>query len=130
MCQPVMENECQQFVDEYRLYGKLQAVVDLQGEITREMTELSRRENYGLPVHMHRKMRKRRTTPTLGFQGGVIGPVAGLLIYDDGQKIENEINELNQGAANLSHIVGRQSHIVKARFEELQEQLGAYEESQ
>ena len=62
--------------------------------------------------------------------GGVISPVAGLLTYDDGQKIENEINKLNQVSANLSHLVGKQIHVVRAQFKEIHEEIGAYEERQ
>ena len=60
----------------------------------------------------------------LGFLGGVIGPVAGRW------QIENEINKLNQVSANLSHLVGKQTHVVRAQFEEIHEELGAYEERQ
>ena len=66
----------------------------------------------------------------LGFSGGVIGPVAGLITYDDGHQIENEINKLNQVSANLSHLVGKQTHVVRAKLEEIHEELGAYEERQ
>ena len=52
-----MENDCQQLVEEYRLNGKLQAVANLQQEITSEITELSQQTNYGLPVHMPKVMR-------------------------------------------------------------------------
>ena len=64
----------------------------------------------------------------LGFLGCVIGPVSGLLTYDDGQQIDNEINELNEVAANLSHLVVKQTHVVRAQFEEIHEEFGAYEE--
>ena len=66
----------------------------------------------------------------LGFLEGLVGPVVGLLTSDDGKQIENEINELNQAAANLSYLVGRQTHIARARFEVIHEHLGAYEERQ
>ena len=59
--------------------------------------------------------------------GGIIGHVAGLLTYTDGQQIEGEINNLNQVAANLSHLVGKQTHVVRAQFEEIQGQFDIYE---
>ena len=125
-----MENKFQQLLEEYRLNGKLQAVANVQQEIAREITKLGRRTNYGLPVHMPKVMRKRRTTPMLGFLEGIIGSVAGLLTYDDRQQIENEISELNQAAANLSHLLGKQTQVVRASFEEIDKQLGAYGERQ
>ena len=66
----------------------------------------------------------------LGFLGGIIGPVAGHLTYDDGQQIEDKINNLNQVAANLSHLVGKQTHVVRAQFEEIQGRFNIYEERQ
>ena len=50
LCQTAMKDECLQLVDEYHLNGRLQVVTNLQREITREMTELSRRADYGPPV--------------------------------------------------------------------------------
>ena len=66
----------------------------------------------------------------LGFLGGIIGPVAGLLTYDNGQQIEDGINNLNQVAANLSHLVGKQTHVVRTQFEEIQGRFNIYEELQ
>ena len=66
----------------------------------------------------------------LRFLGSIIGPVAGLLTYDDGQQIEDEITNLNQVAANLSHLVGKQTHVVRAQFEEIQGRFNIYEERQ
>ena len=43
----------------------------------------------------------------LGFLGGIIGTVASLHIYNDGQQIEEEVNNLKQVAANLSHLLFR-----------------------
>ena len=41
----------------------------------------------------------------LGFIGGIVGTIAGLLTYNDGQRIETEISDLNQAAANISHLI-------------------------
>ena len=66
----------------------------------------------------------------LGFLGGIIGPVAGSVTYDDGQQIDNEITNLNQVAVNLSHLVGKQTHVIRAQFEEIQGRFNIYEERQ
>ena len=64
------------------------------------------------------------------FPEGVICSVPGLLTYNDGQQIEDEINHLNQVAANLSHLVGEQTHVVRAKFEEIKGRFNIYEERQ
>ena len=94
------------------------------------MSELSRQTRNKLPTHLPDSLRRRSTTPLMGFQGSIIGPVSGLVTYEDGQRIENEINDLNRVAANLSHLVGRQTHVIRAQFEEMHGQLEAYEEHQ
>ena len=113
---------------EYHLETKLKAASNLQREIIREMSELSWQTRNRLTTHLSDSLRRRRTTPLLEFLGSIIGPVAGLVTYEDEQRIENEINNLNRVAANLSHLVGRQTHVIRAQFEEMHGQLEAYEE--
>ena len=115
---------------EYHLETKLKAASNLQREVIREMSELSRQTRNKLPAHLPDSLRRCRTTPLLGFLGSIIGSVAGLVTYEDGKRIENEINDLNRVAANLSHLVGEQTHVIRAQFEEMHGQLEAYEEHQ
>ena len=130
MCQPMLGAECQQLIKSFHLESKWEAAYKLHQEITHEAEELNRRTDAQLPAHLPQGLRRRRTTPMLGFLGGIVGPVAGLLTYDDGQQIEDEINNLNQVAANLSHLVGKQTHVVRAQFEEIQGRFNIYEERQ
>ena len=51
----------------------------------------------------------------LGFLGGIVGRVTGLLTYDDGKKIEENVLELNQAEANIFHLVDQQTHIMEHR---------------
>ena len=64
----------------------------------------------------------------LGFIGGIVGPVAGLLTYEDGEAIDNKLQELNEAQANISHLVGLQTHVVKAQLHDLHEQASKNEE--
>ena len=109
--------------------SKWEAAKKLHREIAHE-AELNRRTDAQLPAHLPQGLRRRRTTPKLVFLGGNISSVAGLLTYDDGQQIEDEINNFNQVAANLSHLVGKETHVVRAQFEEIQGRFNIYEERQ
>ena len=123
LCQPILEGECEKLVLEYHLETKLKAANNLQGEIIREMSELNRQTRNKLPAHLPDSLRRRRTTPLLGFLGSITGPVAGLVTYEDGQRIENEINNLNRVAANLSHLVGRQTHVIRTHLRKCMDNL-------
>ena len=104
---------------EYHLETKLMAASNLQREIIREINELIRQTRNRLPKHLSDSRRRRRTTPFLEFLESIIGPVAGLVTYEDGQRIENETNDLRRVAANLSHLVGRQTYVIRTQFEEM-----------
>ena len=81
--------------------------------------EMERRTERMLSSSLPEEMRRRRATPLLGFIGSFVGPVAGLLTHDDGKSMEAEINELNAAKSNTSHMVGQQTHIVRAQLEEI-----------
>ena len=73
-------------------------------------------------------MRTRRATPLLGFLGGIVGPVAGLLTYDDGQRIEKEINDLKQAEENVSLLMVQQTHVIRAQLEEIHQHSARHDE--
>ena len=52
------------------------------------------------------------------------------MTYEDGQRIENDTNDLNRVASNLPHLVGKQTHVIRAQFEEMHGKLEAYEKHQ
>ena len=120
MCRTILGAESQQLIESFHLENKWEATYKLHRGITHEAEELNGQTDSQLPAHLHQRLRRRTTTPMLGFLGRIIGPVASLLTYEYGLQIEDEINNLNQVAANLSHLVGKQTHVVRAQFEEIQ----------
>ena len=56
---------------------------------------MKRRAEKILSSRLTKAIQKRQATPLLGFLRGIIGPVAGLLTYDDFHLIEAMIQELN-----------------------------------
>ncbi|XP_043480073.1 uncharacterized protein LOC122509854 [Leptopilina heterotoma] len=63
--------------------------------------------------------RKKRNTPLIGFIGKIAGPTIGILTYDDGERYEQLFTELNEAQKNISHLVGEQTHIVRADLQNL-----------
>ena len=109
-----------QLIKSFHLESKWEAAYKVHRGKTHEAEELSRRTDAQLTAHLHQGLRRRRTTPMLGFLRGIICPVAGLFTYNEGQQIEDGINNLNQVAANLSHLVGKQTHVLRAQFQKIQ----------
>ena len=117
-CRPLIGYDCAQTIQGYHLSPKIDLANKLRSKIALEMDELSLRVERKYPPMLPSGVRKRRSAPMLGFIGGIVGPVAGLLTYDDGRRIETEISDLNQAAANISHLMGRQTHVIRAQLDE------------
>ena len=73
-----------------KLDSEIIAAKELQQLINGELKELSRRTKWTFQIYLPREMRLRHVTPMFGFLGEIIGPVAGLLAYDDGQRMKAE----------------------------------------
>ena len=118
-CDATHKTQCYDIIKDSRVISKLTITSRLQQQIDQETSELSRQTERKYPSILPQGMRSRRATPMLGFLGGIIGPVAGLLTYDDEKKIEEEIMELNQAETNISHLVGQQTHVIRSQLEDL-----------
>ena len=79
-----MEEECQRIVTNYDLQPKCDAATRLRDIIHQEVEDLAFQSTRKLPINLPSGVRARRATPMLGFLGGIAGPVAGLLTYEDG----------------------------------------------
>ena len=95
-CLPLYRIECQKLIEDHYLQAKVEYAEHLESQLTQETIDLSRQSEKKFHFLLPPGMRTRRATPLLGFPDGIVGPVAGLLTYDDGQLIEKEINDLNQ----------------------------------
>ena len=118
-CRPRMEEECQRIVTDYDLQPKLDAASRLQDIIHQEVENLAFQSARKLPINLPSGVRATRATPMLGFVGGIVGPVAGLLTCEDRVMMDSKIDDLNQAQANLSHLVGTQTHLVRSQLEQL-----------
>lgn len=85
--------------------------------------ELKKNRNI-LPIMIPGKISVRRFAPLLGVIGRVMGPIVGVLSYEDGQQIEEHINELNHAEANLSHLIGKHTHVVRVQLDSLYKRAG------
>ena len=85
--QPGYEEHCHQVIASHALGPKVNLIERLQGELMKESTMMQQLAEKILPSRLHKAMRRRRATPLLGFLGEIIGPLVGLLNYDDGQLI-------------------------------------------
>ncbi|XP_043481305.1 uncharacterized protein LOC122510598 [Leptopilina heterotoma] len=97
---------------------------DICKEITAELEEVPKIKQIA-PVKVQGKMRMRRSVPLLGFIGRIAGPIVGVLSYEDGEHIQDQIRELNVAEANLTHLVGRQTHLVRAQLDSLYKRANA-----
>ncbi|XP_033221452.1 uncharacterized protein LOC117175810 [Belonocnema kinseyi] len=129
-CQPLMGYGCDSAIKEYHVNAKFDTAENYQKQIKEEMCDLSHNFKKEYPPRLTSGMRVRRTAPMLGFIGGIFGPVAGLLNYDDGQRIEAEIDNMSQAASNLTHLMGKQTHILRAQMDKIHSRSKQLEKEQ
>ena len=100
---PRMAQECQRIVTDYDLQPKLDTATRLRDIIHQEVEDLAFQSARKLPINLPTGVKARRATQILAFSGVIVGPVAGLLTYEDGVMTDSKIDHLNQAQANLSH---------------------------
>ena len=93
-----------------------------------ETTMMAQRAEKMLSSRLPKAMQKRGAIPLLDFRGGIIGPAAGLLTYDDGQLIEAKFQELTEAQANISLLLGQQTHLVRSQLEGMRNQAQQHQE--
>lgn len=115
------ERWCNGPPDSFNWEGKWEMAAELQNQFQIQILELQN-TNSRFPQKLSSQLRIRRSVPLLGFLGKIAGPVAGVLNYDDGERYDAEIRDLNDAQANLSHLVGKQTHIVRSQLDTLHTQ--------
>ena len=90
----------------YRLKEKLCQLETTNKDLTGILMEL-RQDRHNEIISL-RTMYKRRV-PLLGFIGSILGSVIGVKTSDDA------INDIYKKQNNISKIIGKQTHIIKAK---------------
>lgn len=65
--------------------------------------------------------RKKRNMPWFGFIGKIAKPVAGILNYEDGERYEQAIDNLQQEQYNISRLMGEQTHLIRSELHKIHE---------
>ncbi|XP_043482087.1 uncharacterized protein LOC122511095 [Leptopilina heterotoma] len=112
------EKWCQDLVVLYNWEDKWEMAEELQKEYQNQIEELSISKKR-MPKKMTSQLRVRRNVPLLGFLGKIAGPIAGVLNYEDGERYDAAIEDLNAANNNLSLLVGKQTHVVRSQLDTL-----------
>lgn len=115
---PLQLPGCTAYIKEFNWEDSQDTAKDLQDEFIIELAEL-KRVNHISPIRTQGNTRVRRRVPLLGVLGRIAGPIVGVLSYEDGEQIQAQIEELNSAEANLSHLIGKQTHVVRAQLDTL-----------
>ena len=119
-CRIMFGNNCARSPGYPQLLRKMAASVDLLEELQGAIGELEEHSRAHSPEYLPASIhRKRRTVPWFGFIGKLAGPTLGVLTYEDGERYERVISELNEAQRNVSHLVGQQTHVVRSELQKL-----------
>ncbi|XP_043469391.1 uncharacterized protein LOC122503050 [Leptopilina heterotoma] len=114
-CRPG-ENWCEQTMYQFQWGDKWEMASELQLQFRGQIEELENTRT-SLPRKMSSQLKVRRSVPLLGFLGKIAGPIAGVLNYDDGERYDAAIEDLNQAQSNLTRYLGKQTHIVRSQLD-------------
>ncbi|XP_043460860.1 uncharacterized protein LOC122497677 [Leptopilina heterotoma] len=120
LCQQ-QERNCNGPPDSFNWEDRWEMVEEIQNQFQIQIRELQNSKETS-PIRLSSQLRVRRSVPLLGILGKIAGPVAGVLNYDDGERYDAEIRELNEAQTNLSHLVGKQTHVIRSQLDTLHSQ--------
>lgn len=95
------------------------SIIKMQWEQLQETTQELKNQNDFLTQRPLSKCIKKRNTPWFGIIGKIAGTAIGVLTYEDGEKYENSLLELDEAQRNISKLVGEQTHLVRAELHNL-----------
>ena len=103
-----------------RLNEKLYQLETRNEDLTGILMELHQNIPHEIipPSTMHK-----RRVPLLGFIGSILGPVIGVMTSDDTEEYDEAINDIYKKQNNLSKIIGKQTHIMKAEVNNIHQDL-------
>ena len=82
--------------------------------------ELHRETHHGI---IPQRIMHRRKEPLLGFIGSFPRLVIGVMISDEAEKYNEIINDIYVKQNNISKIIGKQTHIIKAKVNNIHQEL-------
>ncbi|XP_043464121.1 uncharacterized protein LOC122499712 [Leptopilina heterotoma] len=116
------EEWCLDLMESYQWEDRWEMASELQEQFRVQIEELENTRRTS-PRRMASQLRARRAVPLLGFLGKIAGPIIGVMTYNDGERYDAAIRTLNEAQANLSHLVGKQTHIVRSQLDSLHAQV-------
>ena len=92
--------------------------------INEDSTEILMELHQGLAreISPPRSMHRRRVS-LLGFIGSILGPVIRVMTSDDAEEYNEAINDIYGKQNNISKIIGKQTHIIKAVVNNIHQDL-------
>lgn len=72
-----------------------------------------------VPTQLPKSLWTRRRTPLLGIVGELAGPIFGVMSYNDQEDIDYSIQALNAAQTNLSHLMGKLTHVLRSQVDNL-----------
>ena len=100
---------CKDMIKLDQLNEKLHQLEIINDDSTEILMEIHQdiRHEINPPKTMHR-----RRVPLLGFIGGMLGLVIGMMTSDDAEEYNEAINNIYEKQNNISKIIGKQTHII------------------
>ena len=113
---------CTDMIKLGRLNEKLHKIEIINEDLTEILMEL--RQDLPCEIAPPRTMHRRRV-PLPGFTsiGSILGSVIGVMTSDDAEKYIEAINDIYEKQNNISKIIGKQTHIIKAEVNNIHQDL-------
>ncbi|XP_051154836.1 uncharacterized protein LOC127277608 [Leptopilina boulardi] len=125
-CKKAKMLECEKILNYERLSQKYKLTKNLQEILDNTIEDL----RYHTQIHSYHTAnnrspsimkRNRRNLPWFGVVGKIAGPAFGVLNYEDGERYDEAIKDLNEHQRNISRLMGEQAHIIRSELYRLHE---------
>ena len=113
-------SNCKDMIKLHRLNEKLTQLKTTNEDLTEILMELH--QEIPCVIIPPRTMHRQRV-PLLGFIGSILGPVIEVMTSDDVEEYNEVINDIYQKQNNISRIIGKQTHIIKAELNNIHQDL-------
>lgn len=117
-CRKILRNDCEEILNFYGINRRI-SIIKMQWEQLQETTQELRDQNDDLMQRPMSKSIRKRSVPWFGIVGKMASTVIGVLSYEDGERYERSLLELDEAQRNISKLVGEQTHLVRAELHNL-----------